>query len=296
MITRLVRYSIKNTLRNKFLTVSSILVLTLLMFFINILTLLEDVSSKIIDSVNSKMTISLYLKEEYTNESLEVFDLIDDINKLKADIKIEYKDKEKLLEEMKEKEPNLVKILEKNNPLPNTIVISNVKISDYEKLNQAIESKMFVLSSNEKDKDYFANYSTQYKKINQVTFVLNLLKKGLYIIVFIFFVAIAIINYSVISNFIYYYKDEIYITKLVWWANSFIYWPFVIQWILYWIIAFLLNIFIFSFFIKNLQILFWDYYEFWVSSYILFLELLIFVLIWAISWYVSSKKYLKKTI
>ncbi|MDP2396510.1 MAG: hypothetical protein Q8S84_06360 [bacterium] len=82
MLSRIAKYSVKNILRNKFLSVSSVLVLTLLMFFINILVILHDVSFKLIDSINSKLTISLYLDEEYTKTSVEVIDLIDDIKKV----------------------------------------------------------------------------------------------------------------------------------------------------------------------------------------------------------------------
>jgi cell division protein FtsX len=63
MFFRISKYAVKNTLRNKFLSLSSVLVLTLLMFFINILVLLHDVSHTIIEGINSKMSISLYLKD-----------------------------------------------------------------------------------------------------------------------------------------------------------------------------------------------------------------------------------------
>jgi len=86
MIFRIAKYSIKNILRNKFLSISSVLVLTLLMFFINILIILHDVSFKLIDSVNSKMTISLYLNNEYDKNSLEVNDLMDSIVRINSDI------------------------------------------------------------------------------------------------------------------------------------------------------------------------------------------------------------------
>ena len=79
MIFRIAKYSVKNILRNKFLSVSSILVLTLLMFFINILVILHEVSFKLIDSVNSKMTISLYLNKDFDKNSLEVNDLMNSI-------------------------------------------------------------------------------------------------------------------------------------------------------------------------------------------------------------------------
>jgi len=85
MLTRIAKYSLKNIMRNKFLSFSSILVLTLLMFFINILIILHDVSFKLIDSINSKMTISLYLKDGYDKNSIEVIDLINDIKKIDSD-------------------------------------------------------------------------------------------------------------------------------------------------------------------------------------------------------------------
>ena len=88
MLFRIAKYSIKNILRNKFLSISSILVLTLLMFFINILVILHEVSFKLIDSVNSKMTISLYLNKDYDKSSLDVSDLINKIHKLNSEISV----------------------------------------------------------------------------------------------------------------------------------------------------------------------------------------------------------------
>ena len=63
MFFNITKYSIKNILRNKFLTISTILVLTLLMFFINVLQILEWVSVKIISEINAKLNFSLYLKD-----------------------------------------------------------------------------------------------------------------------------------------------------------------------------------------------------------------------------------------
>jgi cell division protein FtsX len=129
-----------------------------------------------------------------------------------------------------------------------------------------------------------------------VTNVLGLLQMWLGIVIAVFVASIAIITYSVIWNFIYYYRDEIYITKLVWGANLFIYWPFVLQGMLYSFIAFALNITIFTIFLKNLNVLFWDIYYFSLPTILLLWELAIFLFIWWISWYFSSKKYLKQKV
>lgn len=293
MFFRIFKYSVKNTLRNKFLSISSVLVLTLLMVFINILVLLDDVSSKLIDWINSKLTISLYVDEKYTKTSLEVTDFIDDIKKQNSDVLVEYKTKDDIINEIRLKEPNLVKILERNNPLPDTIVLSNIGISEYKNINALVESRLYLLVNDENQKDYFANYTTQYKKIEDVTSVLDVLQFWLNIIILIFVVSIAIIIYSIIWNFIYYYRDEIYITKLVWGSNVFIYWPFVLQWMIYSFTAFLSNIILFVLLLSNLNWIFWNIYTFTFSNYILLWEMIMFTFVWGMSWFFSSKKYLR---
>ena len=294
MLFNITKYSVKNILRNKFLTISTILVLTLLMFFINVLQILDSVSVKIISGINSKMSISLYLKEWVSRDSLEVLTLKDNIGNINKNIDFNYKTKDQILLEMKQKEPELVKILENDNPLPETIVLSNIEIEDYEKVNKVVENQFSILLNNDIDKDYFANYKTQFKRISQVISILNILKVWVEVIILIFFVSIAVITYSVIWNFIYYYKNEIYITRLVWWAKSFIYWPFILQGIIYSIISFFISLFVFVLLLKNLNSTFWEYFEFVVSTEVTLLQLLIFIFIGWISWYLSSRKYLKQ--
>lgn len=293
MFERITKYSIKNIFRNKFLSISSVMVLTLLMFFINILVILDDISYRLIDSINSKLTISLYLSDEYSRNSLEVSDLIRDIWEINSSIVSEYKTKDDILSDIRSKEPNLVKILERNNPLPDTIALSNINLEDYDKVNNLIQSRMFLLANDETKEDYFANYSTQYQKIEDITNVLDILKLWLNIIIFIFVFSIAVIIYSVISNFIFYYRDEIYITQLVWGSNIFIYWPFVMQWIIFSIISFILNFILFSIMLNYLNWMFGHIYSFNFSFGVLFFELLLFIIIWWLSWFFSSKRYLR---
>ena len=293
MFFRIFKYSVKNSLRNKFLSISSVLVLTLLMFFVNILFTLDDVSNSIINNINSKLTISLYVNENYTNTSLEITDFLEEIKKLQWWINVDYKTKDDILSEMRSREPDLVKILEKSNPLPDTIVLSNISLSDYDKVNNLVKTRLYLLSNDESQEDYFANYTTQYKKIEDITSILKILQSWLSVIIVIFIVSIAIIIYSVIGNFIYYYRDEIYITKLVWWSNIFIYWPFVLQWIMYSFLAFFLNLIILIVLLKNMNIMYWYLYSFSFDFSLAFLEFILFVIIWWTSWFYSSKRYLK---
>ena len=146
MFSRLLKYATKNILRNTFLSASSLLILTLLMFFINILIVLHDVSFRIIDSINDRLTISLYLSEEYDKNSIEVIDLQNDIKKAVPEISITYKTKEEVLEDMRTRDPELVNILERQNPLPETITLEDIPLGKYQDLNNLIENKLFILT------------------------------------------------------------------------------------------------------------------------------------------------------
>lgn len=294
MILRITKYWVKNILRNKFLSLSSVLVLTLLMFFINILVILHEISFKLIEEVSSKMTISLYINNEYDKNSLKVTDLMNEIWSVHPDISVEYKTKDVILDELRAKEPDLVKILERSNPLPDTITLSNIWINHYEAVNAIIEPKEFLLSTYSDDQTHFSHYASQYDKINSILKVLSILSLGLYIIIGVFLLSIFIITYSIIWNFIYYFKDEIYITRLVWGSKKFIYGPFVIQWMIYSFVAFILNFVIFIFLLKNVNNAFGEFYMFWLNYTILAFELIIFVLLWGVSGLLSSRKYLKK--
>ena len=70
---------------------------------------------------NEKITKLLYLKDEIDNKNKDVIRFIEEIKTLALDIK--YTSKENALEDLKKKDPELVKILEKQNPLPNSFNI-----------------------------------------------------------------------------------------------------------------------------------------------------------------------------
>lgn len=302
MFSRIFNYSIKNIFRNKFLSISSILVLTLLVFFINLLLVIQNISFKLIDTVNEKMTISLYLQDEYDKNSEPVTLLINTIEDMWEGIVVQYKTKDDVLEEIRLKDPELVRILERQNPLPETIELSNIPIESWGKLNSLIEWKIFLFSKENKEwldesKKSFSEYSSQYKKIENITKYLVILRISLYIMIVLFLLSIWVIIYSIIWNFVFYYRDEIYITRLVWWSKLFIYGPFSFQWMIYafvsfvaWIGIFYLGVKLTNFLLKEnfgFNYLLWDY------GLVFLLEVIVLIFIWGLSGLISSRKYLK---
>lgn len=293
MLLNILKYSLKNIFRNKFFSFSIIIVLTLLIFFINVLYVLDNVSIKIIWDINSKMSISLYLKENIWKNSIEVSTLKSNIEKINKNIKFDYKDKDTILREIRLKDPDAAKILENENPLPETIILSEIDLKEYVQINKIIENQLSIFVHNE-EQDYFANYTTQYERINQVIYFLDSWSMWMKIVIFTFFITIVIIMYSVIWNFIYYYRNEIYITRLVWGSKKFIYWPFILQWIIYSLMSLWISLIFYFILLKNLNIVYWKDFDFWLKNNIFIIELFILVLIWATSWYMSSKKYFNR--
>lgn len=298
MFPRLLKYATKNILRNSFLSISSVLILTLLIFFINILIVLHDVSLRLIEWVNEKLTISLYLNEEYNKNSVEIIDLQSDISSSLPNVGISYKTKEEVLEEIRERDPDLVKILERQNPLPETITLENIELKEYETLNRLVENKLYVLAEGQNDLETsnFSSYTRQFERIEKVTSILTTLQIGLYIIIATFIVSIAVIVYSIIGNFIYYYRDEIYITRLVGGSKIFIYGPFSLQGMMYVMFAFILATTLFLVLLQNMQYIFdlADRSEVYTGNLtqVLFLEAVVFLLVGGISGFLSSRRYI----
>lgn len=258
--------------------------------------ILHNLSNHLIESVNSKLTISLYLKDEYQKESPDTQKLLWNIEEKFPTIFVGFQTKEEVLEEMRKKDPGIVDIIKNENPLPSTIRISNIKIQDYEALNEVIESKSFILSDFRTNGTF--DYRSQYERIQKILSILQALKLALYIIIWVFVGAIFIITYSIIGNFIYHYRDEIYITKLVGGSSSFIYWPFVIQGMLYAFLGFLVSTNIFLIGAKNVSFVFtYEQIQNLVFNnslvMILLFQLLLFLFIGALSAYLSTKKYMK---
>ncbi len=300
MLTRILSYAVQNSLRNKFLSLSSILILTLLMFFINILIVIHGVSFRIIDAINDRLTISLYLKDEYDENSLEVLALQNELRQTIPQVLISYKTKEDVLEEIRTRDPELVNILELQNPLPETITIENIPLQQYEQLNTLIEKRMYILLEQNisDEQEYFSSYSKQFERISQVIQVLEILQIGLYVIIVTFIISIAIIVYSIIGNFIYYYRDEIYITRLVGGSKFFLSWPFTLQAILYVSCSFILSTLLFFLLLSNLSFVFeiGELHDLYPGNIvlILFLQALIFLSVWGFSGFFSSQKYITK--
>jgi cell division protein FtsX len=300
---RIFKYAVKNIIRNPFLSLSSIGVIVLIAFFINILLLVNHATHSIVNRIEDRLSLSVYLRSSYTDKNSEVIQLLSDLKSLGRGIDIRYESPADALAKLKRLDPELVKVIENDsdNPLPASIIISKINRELYETVDQAVAKHQSIIIFDEKaSKNKLIDYRAQYKKIQSLTDVVNNVIIGVYFIIGFFIFTVFFIVYSIIGNFVFYYRDEIKITKLVGGDNIYVYGPFSIQGFLYTTIAGICSLGLFLYILWNLPFSLFDDSQF-VSvffadsvSYFM-IEIGGLALIGLLSGYFSSIRFISRT-
>lgn len=300
---RLLKYALKNTIRNPFLSLSSILVISLLIFFINTLFFIEYVTTSLTENINDRMSLSLNLKPGYTGDNSEVIAAMSALKQASSAIDIQYLSKEEAFEILKKRDQELVRIIEgeKENPLPSSIVIKNIPLGEYPKIDTIVRQfKGIIQYDEERSQKSLVDYQSQYERIQGLINILLSIRYGIYGIIGLFIFSVFIIIYNSIGNFVFFYRDEIKIIRLVGGANIFIYGPFSIQGFLYTLVAYALGTSVFVYLIKNINFslitnfpVFTDRF-FVLYSDILLIELAVVTVVGILSGFLSSRRFIGK--
>lgn len=300
---RIFKYAAKNIIRNPFLSLSSIGVIALIAFFINILLLVNHTTHSMVDRIEDRLSLSVYLRSSYTDKNSEVIRLLSDLKTLGRGINIQYESPADALAKLKRLDPELVKVIENDsdNPLPSSIIISKIDRELYETVDKTIANYKGIIIFDEKaSKNKLIDYRAQYKKIQSLTDVVNNVIVGVYFIIGFFIFTVFLIVYSIIGNFVFYYRDEIKITKLVGGDNIYVYGPFSIQGFLYTLIAGVCSLTLFVYILWSLPFPLFDDVQF-VSIFLknntlyFMIEIIGLAFIGLLSGYFSSIRFISRT-
>lgn len=300
---RLLKYALKNTIRNPFLSLSSILVISLLIFFINTLFFIEYVTTSLTENINDRMSLSLNLKSGYTGDNSEVIAAMSALKQASPSVNIEYLSKEEAFEILRKRDQELVRIIEgdKENPLPSSIVIKDIPLSEYPKIDAIVKQfKGIIQYDEERSQRSLVDYRAQYERIQGLINILLSIRYGIYGIIGLFIFSVFIIIYNSIGNFVFFYRDEIKIIRLVGGENIFIYGPFSIQGILYTIAAYILGTLIFIYLVKNINFSLITNFPVFIDRFlslysnIFLIELGIVAVVGMLSGFLSSRRFIGK--
>lgn len=233
-IYRTIKFALQGFWRNIWLSIVTIIILVLALFSISLVGSINIISREVIKSVQNKIDISAYFKNDAPEDQiLNIKYRLENLSQVKS---IDYISKEQALENFKEKHKNDPEILAsieelENNPLGATLVVQANNVEDYKEISNVL-----------KDPDYSElvqdiNYQDNQDLINRLSNITNKIQKIIIIISGIFIIIAILITFNTIRITIYTHREEIGIMKLVGATNWFIRAPFLIESIIYGILA-----------------------------------------------------------
>ncbi len=236
---RIIKFAWQNFFRNFWLAIVTTTIMTMSLFVVTVLFSLNVVIDHAINTLHKQVDVSVYFKQEIDPQV--VIDFKDELKKIKGVKEVVYIPKDQALEQFKEKYKDNKIILESldelsNNPLGDTLIIQAESIDDYNKILNILSQPE--LSPYIQDKD-FQDYNIIINKISDISRTINNIGLALSVI---FFIIAVLVSFNTIRIAIYTYRDELKIMRLVGASKFFIEAPFLVEGVIYAVLATLINI------------------------------------------------------
>ena len=295
---RIIKYGFQNFMRNKWLSVSTISIMTLTLIVFMGLILFNTIADRAVETVKNKVDISVYFKSNVAEDDilnikriLKNFDEVDSV---------EYVSRDEALVAFKERHSEdeiITQTLEEldKNPLLASLNIKAKDLSQYEVIASYLESDS--LSDMVEDVTYAQNelvirrLETLTNSLNIIVFILTL---------FLAFLAV-MVTFNTISLAIFSNKEQIGIMRVVGAENKFIRGPYIIEGIIYGFIAAVISFIVFIPVVNAISpgltrfISTFSISEYFSSHFILLFlyQLLIGVILGILSSVIAIRKYLR---
>ncbi|MDD4271904.1 MAG: ABC transporter permease [Patescibacteria group bacterium] len=226
---RVIKFSLQDIARNIWLSIITIIIITLALFSVNLLLTVKVLTSATVGAVKDKIDVSLYLKSE-APENL-ILALKSQIENIDSVAKVDYISKQAAIESFREKHKNDPEILQAllelgKNPLSPGLIIKPKDINNYDDL---------IVSLNKIDNDIiesrnFDDHKAILAKINNIADKAS--EAGLFISSLFVLITILVV-YNAVRVAIFTHKREIGIMKLVGASTWFIRAPYLISGVIY---------------------------------------------------------------
>lgn len=295
---RIIKLGFTNFWRNRWLSFSAALILSLTLITISIFVIFNIVINTTAKNIKEKIDISVYFYDLATEEQIDI--IKSQVKNLPKVINTEYISKDQALKIWNERSGNeKIKqlVTPENNPLPRSL---EIKASDPEHLESIAN---FLLKDDYKDIIRKVDYSENKEVIEKLNNTISFSKKIGIILSLIFAVISILVILNTIKLTILTRKDEIGIMRLVGASDVFIKVPFFIESVLYGLLACLISLIVIGvglklltpFMIKYLGEVNLNLTGFFLENLIIIglLQLVIGVVLSIVCTFISIGKYLK---
>ncbi len=239
---RIIKYGFQSFLRNKWLSATTIgiMILTLLVFMG--LMLFNIMTDKAVETVKNKVDISVYFKSNVAEDDvLNIKRILENFDEVKE---VEYVSRDEAFERFKERhagEEVITQTLEEldKNPLLASLNIKAKDLSQYGVIASYLESDSL---SDMVEKVTYAQNELVIKRLETLVSGLNVAVFTLTI--FLAFLAV-MVTFNTISLAIFSNKEQIGIMRVVGADNKFIRGPYIVEGIIYGVVAAVISILLF---------------------------------------------------
>lgn len=300
---RIVKTGFINFFRNSWLSIAAIAVMVITLTIVLFSVITNATFTNTIQQITDKIDISVYLKDSVEEDRRT--QLISDLKANGYVKSVEYVSKDQALEKYKEANANnidlLLAISQTDNPLPASLQIKPKDVNNIGPIKDYLEKpEIKDLQSDE------TSYSGDRKEaIDKISHATSFFRKAGLVGVIVFAVISMLIIFNTIQMAIFNRRDELTIMRLLGASTWYIRGPFVAETVMYGIVAAILSVTLVNLVfvlsssaldasslglldIKFANEYFADY--FWI---ILGIQLLIGMLIGALSSYIATRRYLK---
>lgn len=237
---RVIRTGCINFIRNFTLSVAATAVMVVTLTIVLFSVIANATFNNTIEGINSKIDISIYLKDSVTEEQRNRF--MSELDNLDNVESIEYLSKEQVLEQYREDNKDNVDLLlaisQTDNPLPATIKIDPIDPLRNEEIEAVVESEENLKFQSDK-----TSYSGDRKEaIDKITHATSVLQRGVLIGIIVFGVISMLIIFNTIQMAIFNRREELRIMRLLGATSWYIRGPFIVETIIYGIISAIISI------------------------------------------------------
>ncbi len=230
-IGRIFKYGTLGFVRNGFVSMATVLVMTIALFMIASSMYADAALKSVLSTLKSQVDINIYFAPDVDEKS--ILQLKDELSKLSEVKDLRYISKDKVLEEFKKRhgdDEETMHALQElgDNPFGATLAVRAKDPSQYEAIAKYITEKMNSINKDQKIIDK-VNFTDSKKAIDTLNNIIYSSKKmALGLIAFLVIVAVLIV-FNTIRLAIYTNKEEISVMKLVgasdWYAQG----PFIVE-------------------------------------------------------------------
>lgn len=241
---RIVRAGFVGFWRNAFVSLASIFVMTVTLFVIASTMLLDQLLGASLQNIQSKVDINVYFTTDAPQEDVDALRI--SLEALPDVAEVTYTSREEALVDFRDRyqgDEVAIQSLEEldENPFGASLAIRAQETSQYESIAQFIEEQRAPGAPQANIIDR-VNFSKNKEAIEKLTGIINAVERASFVVMIVLVVAAVLITFNTIRLAIYTSREEISVMRLVGASNTYIRGPFMLQGIMYGLVAGVLSL------------------------------------------------------